>query len=478
MKKLLLSSLLSLLFIHIMYASDGPNVWSTSLSNAGQIWTMAVNPVNQNTIYAGSNTTGIWKSTNFGVNWVQSNTGLTNLTVQTMAIGTSNPNVLYCGTSQTGAGAGVYKSSDAGGTWTQINNGIVETSVGIQAIAVNPTNPDIAYIAVFDGVTDSQQGIYKTTDGGTIWNVANTGMGTVKNILTIIINPLNQNVLYCGTSFGVTSQMGPPHIYKTVDGAATWTDMSNGIPNLPTDNKPVRCLSISTADTAVLIAGLFLNTDSLSGMYLTTNGGSLWTRRHSGLPNAVGSLIRSCLIRPGSTTEFYAGMGNATNLGIGVYRTTDAGNSWGDFNGGTLSNTTTIRALNFRTVTDSTLYAGGAHPTITTGQGVFEYTWILTGIGNTNVNSPKEFLLKQNYPNPFNPSTKINYEIPTTGFVSLRVYDVLGNEIATLVNEKQNAGEYNIDFNAGQYGNVSSGVYFYKLTVGEFTETKTMLLVK
>jgi len=475
MKKLLLTTFLSLIFIHLMYASDGPNVWSTSLSGAGQIWAIAINPVSQNIIYAGSNTTGIWKTTNSGANWTQTISGLTNTTIQAMGIGTSNPNVIYCGTSQTGTGAGIYRSTDAGGTWSQINNGITETSIGIQSIAVDPVNPDIAYVSVFDGLIDSPVGIYKTTNGGTNWNAANTGMGTVKNILPIVINPLNRNVLYCGTSFGVTSQMGPPHIYKSVDAAASWTDVSNGLPGLTTDNKPVRCLSISRTDTALILAGIFLNTDSLSGMYVTTNGGSLWARRHTGLPNAVGTLPRSCLIRPGSTTEFYVGLGNATNSGVGVFRSTNAGLTWTDFNGGTMVNTTSVRALNFRTQTDSTLYAGGAHPTVTSGQGVFEYTSILTGIGNQFNTSPEEFLLNQNYPNPFNPNTVISYQIAVSSFVTLKIFDISGREIRTIINQKQNAGSYKFEFDGS---GLTSGVYFYNLKTDNKNITKSMLLIK
>ncbi|MBN8569452.1 MAG: T9SS type A sorting domain-containing protein [Ignavibacteria bacterium] len=85
------------------------------------------------------------------------------------------------------------------------------------------------------------------------------------------------------------------------------------------------------------------------------------------------------------------------------------------------------------------------------------------------------FSLSQNYPNPFNPSTTINYELPITNFVSIKVFDVLGNEVKTLVNEKQNAGSYSVDFNAAE---LPSGIYFYKLVTEKFSETKKMILIK
>ncbi len=86
-----------------------------------------------------------------------------------------------------------------------------------------------------------------------------------------------------------------------------------------------------------------------------------------------------------------------------------------------------------------------------------------------------DYKLSQNYPNPFNPSTVINYTLPNESKVSLKVYDILGNEIATLVNKSQNAGSYNINFNASE---MPSGVYFYTLSTESFTQTRKMLLLK
>jgi hypothetical protein len=81
----------------------------------------------------------------------------------------------------------------------------------------------------------------------------------------------------------------------------------------------------------------------------------------------------------------------------------------------------------------------------------------------------------QNYPNPFNPSTNINFTLPNTEFVTLKIYDILGKEVKTIVNEELSAGNYTKIWDAN---NLSSGVYFYKLTAGKFTETKKMMLVR
>ena len=100
----------------------------------------------------------------------------------------------------------------------------------------------------------------------------------------------------------------------------------------------------------------------------------------------------------------------------------------------------------------------------------------LISLSIKNINTfPKQFSLKQNYPNPFNPKTKIKYEIAKSGFVSLKIYDVLGREIKTLVNENKNVGFYEIEFDAN---NLNSGIYFYKLTTNNFSEMKKMILIK
>ncbi len=98
-----------------------------------------------------------------------------------------------------------------------------------------------------------------------------------------------------------------------------------------------------------------------------------------------------------------------------------------------------------------------------------------TSVETIHSNNPIRFELKQNYPNPFNPTTKIKYQLPDAGFVTLKVYDVLGNEIATLVNEEKQTGTYEITWYAE---NLPSGIYFYRLQAGSFILTKKMVLMK
>jgi len=96
-------------------------------------------------------------------------------------------------------------------------------------------------------------------------------------------------------------------------------------------------------------------------------------------------------------------------------------------------------------------------------------------VEDNNTSLPLNFKLLQNYPNPFNPGTSIQYAVSSRQFVSLKVYDVLGNEVATLVNDKKPAGSYTVEFNGT---GLPSGIYFYQLRAGDFVETKKMVLLR
>ncbi len=122
------------------------------------------------------------------------------------------------------------------------------------------------------------------------------------------------------------------------------------------------------------------------------------------------------------------------------------------------------------------------------GMTVLHYLTSVTYIRDKQNPIVKSFSFSQNYPNPFNPTTKIKYRIPLSppllkgegeagGFVTLKVYDILGNEIATLVNKEQSSGEYEVEFDAGKY-NLSSGIYFYQIKTQGFISTKKMILLR
>jgi hypothetical protein len=113
--------------------------------------------------------------------------------------------------------------------------------------------------------------------------------------------------------------------------------------------------------------------------------------------------------------------------------------------------------------------------TLSPDTGFYQCVWDYETTVDAEISSPNKFSLSQNYPNPFNPSTSIQYAISSRQFVSLKVYDVLGKEIATLVNEEKSTGKYNVEFNASS---LASGIYYYQLRAGDYVETKKMILLK
>lgn len=465
-------------WFNITAFSAGP--WIHAGSDMGPIWSIVVDPSDQRIMYAGSNISGMWKSPDGGFTWRQINNGLWNLTVQVCDISRSNPNILYCGTSSLGDSSGVYKSTNAGSSWSLINSGITESPIGVQALAVDPTNPDIAFVAAWDLLLPAVDGIFKTTNGGANWFASNSGIGPVRNFLSFGINPLNPKVIYAGSSFmfGVTDT-NQARVYKSYDGGETWTDASSGLPQTQGKwtHNPVRSLSIDRADTSRILAGVFLN-DTSGGAFLTTNGGTSWEKIHNGLPNTVGAFPRSVLIRPGSTGEYYIGFGQMVDppTNAGVYRTTNAGQNWEEFNANSLPKTTTVRALAFRTFGGDALFAGGAHTFESGGQGLFMYQFTPTAVEHKRDDAlPQMFALHQNYPNPFNPTTKIRFMIPNSQFTSLKIYDLLSREVATLVDEEMKPGSYEVTWDAS---GLPSGVYFYRLATERFVETKKLLLLR
>ena len=127
---------------------------------------------------------------------------------------------------------------------------------------------------------------------------------------------------------------------------------------------------------------------------------------------------------------------------------------------------------------DSTLVdsVNGWNGTILGNVGYDTVTWCpITGVQQTGTEVPVTYMLEQNYPNPFNPSTTIKFSIPKGGYVEIKLYDILGREVATLVSDPFTAGTYSVEFDASK---LSSGVYFYKIKVGDFTDTKKMVLIK
>jgi hypothetical protein len=201
----------------------------------------------------------------------------------------------------------VFVTTDAGDTWNFRSTGITQTPIGIQALAIDAANPNVAYIADWDGVNMVTDAIYKTTNMGVTWTAANIGLDAGKPILSLAIDWNTTSNVYAGSSS--VSPDGPAWVYKSTNAGASWFHSSNGMDTSVTTVNPVRALSISTVNPQIILAGLFCNSGAPQNgsAWLSTNGGALWTQIRNGLPIAAGQLIRSALIRIGSDREFWLG---------------------------------------------------------------------------------------------------------------------------------------------------------------------------
>jgi hypothetical protein len=194
---------------------------------------------------------------------------------------------------------------------------------------------------------------------------------------------------------------------------------------------------------------------------------SVWTSTDNGQTWAPTAFNQS-----GFGAQAIAASGNTVWVGgigfpRGLFRSTDNGTTWAPLNLSGSTDPIPTDNVNSLAVSGSTLLAlGGGPPTL----------FVSTNAGNTWIRTMSGLPVSNaSYPNPFNPSTTITYQLPATSNVNLKVFDMLGREVATLVNERQNAGQYQVRFDATR---LASGMYFYRLQAGSFIETKKMMLVK
>lgn len=217
----------------------------------------------------------------------------------------------------------------------------------------------------------------------------------------------------------------------------------------------------SELNTSQLISIFFINsmcgwaTGSNGTIIHTTNGGNNWSYQTSGVNNGLCSVYFTS-----STNGWIVGY-----HGLILY-TTDGGDHWIPQISGVIEN---LNSVNFPSST--TGYAvGNSGIILKTTNGGITFVQENLKVSNSNV-----FLLSQNYPNPFNPTTYIEYQTPNSELILLKILDVLGDEVATLVNEVLPAGRYIVKFDGS---NLASGIYFYQLKAGNFTSTKKIILLK
>ncbi|RPI18633.1 MAG: T9SS C-terminal target domain-containing protein [Ignavibacteriae bacterium] len=452
-------------------------------TNNGFNWTL-VSPVLQynkflksgTEIFAGSSSDGIYISVNNGSNWSKSSNGIRGEYIMSISASQRN-SIIYNNTNGLiSGGSAVFITSNNGNNWSQTSllphNGVKSTAV----------NGEIIYAGTF-------RHIYISTDYGINWETTSFNQVTDINSLAF-----GKNKVFAGVEWG---------LYYTTNNGQNWIrDYSIS------GNVSFICAKNGTDSNKIFLC-------SYSGIYMSTNDGNNWTLLSLNNNHVLSLAVRDSTLFAG--TEYYgiyrsldngqtwdtvfnntyykvnalfiegqniiAGMdiltGMIDTIG-GILVSTNNGENW--FSGNNGLDTSNVLSL---AVTNGYVFAG-----ITGGSVWKRLLSELISINIISKNVPVKFILYQNYPNPFNPSTKIKFDIGTPlnppfdkggtahsagGLTKLIIYDVLGKEIATLVNEELKPGTYEVEWNAVNY---PSGIYFYTLQAGDVMFTRKMILLK
>ncbi len=506
--------------------SDSPNILDSSIDGSGsggQGWydlSIAVSPADADEVYVGGVNT--WKSADGGVNW--------NIVGYWYYPNTSVPYVhadvhaldFYGSDLYAGSDGGLWVTSDGGASWTDLSAGLVTTQFyrmggypgdpgliitgaqdngtnryrdgnwvhvrgadGMEA-AINYNNPDTMYCCIQNG------GLYRSEDGGdNFYSIKNNINESGNWVTPYVLNPLDPQILYAGYE----------NVWKTIDGGDNWEKISNF------NGSTLRSIAVAKSDTSVIY------TAQGDLIYRTTDGGANWSDITSNLPVDQAS-ITYIAVSDFNANEVWVTFSGYVD-GLKVYTSKDGGANWNNVSG-TLPNLP-VNCIVFQNNFHHALYVGtdvGVYYTDTTladwepymqgmpnvivdeleihygadmlraatyGRGMWQSPLknVVSDISD-NPQTPNFFTLYQNYPNPFNPATTISYALERNRHITLKIYDLQGKEIRTLIDAEQSAGLHRIRWNgmnnAGK--SVAGGVYIATLKAGSISQSRKMILLR
>jgi photosystem II stability/assembly factor-like uncharacterized protein len=373
----------------------------------------------RNYLYAGTKGCGIFKTYN-GFLWQKNSDDLSNDFISSLY---QDSNRIYSGFKM----INLFRSTNNGTNWTNIYNDS-ESNSSRTIEAINAQGNDIFF-------GSNKDGLFRSTDFGVNWYPIQESIG-----ITSILR-FDKYIFYSDHN---THSAPSGAVFRSSDNGITWEDIR--IPNLP--RSQTAFLEKNNGLLFAISKGYF---------YKSINYGSNWIKYYSSFEDSTFNCIyiNNGIIFCGTSTasgKYYIRYSNDNGSSF---------NRLGD---------TIPEPIRYLCVNGDYIYAAGG------SSGVWRcpLSLITSYSGNKSI-MPYEYSLSQNYPNPFNPTTNIRYAIPKSGFVKLVVFDMLGREVSTLVNEKQSAGSYETTFNASVH---CSGVYFYRLTTDNYSETKKMILLK
>ncbi len=383
-------------------------------------------------LYAGTVTSGVFRSADQGVTWKALNTGLTSVAVNAV----------------TGSAAGLF----AGTEWTESSRGL--EYVNVYAFAASGSN---LFAATWNGVL-------RSSNNGADWTPVNIGLAdTYTNALAA-----SGTTLYAGTN--------GTGVFRSVDNGAHWSAVDSGL-----TNKQINCLAATEANviagtaggvfmssdhgtswiaaTGAPASGTFLLAGTADGVYRSADSGATWSKASTGMTM---TLVNSLAVS--GANVFAAGGGP-----VSVFLSPNNAESWSAVNTG-LPSSSALSVAVFGTH----LFAGSS------GLWLRPLPEMNLSAVEGAVQEPVGFDLGQNYPNPFNPSTTISFSLPARARVKLAVYDVLGKIVSTLIDGDAAAGTHRAVWNGcTSHGSpAASGAYVYRLESNGMTHARTMLLMK
>ena len=407
-----------------------------------------------NDVFWGTYAAGIFKSTDFGDSWFRVNNGI--YTADVWNINFDKEGILYAACNLNG----IYKSTDKGLNWKLINNGLPDTYF----TSVFADNYSVLFASSYVG------GTFKSTDKGENWTYING------NYFVNFFND-DQNRIY-GMGYGGGLQ-------RTTDEGNSWIRLDK---EFISDH----VYGFAIDSNKNIYAGTYG-----AAIYKSTDDGNSWTTVYQSTPGNIS--IGSMAIAPNGSIFAY-------NDGYGILRSTDNGLTWklvlGD--GGNQN----VTALNinkkgeifasssnnqfysskdngntWKSVLDNMAFCSIQDIKFDKNDTMYiatdESVWRSNPDTTVGIRDKSfvilQYSLSQNFPNPFNPNTKINYSVKNAGLVKIDIFDILGREVESLVNQVKDPGKYSVTFNAKSF---TSGVYFYKLEINDYVSVKKMIFLK
>jgi photosystem II stability/assembly factor-like uncharacterized protein len=342
-----------------------------------------------------------------------------------------------------GNGARLYKSTDGGENWFNLN---IPGGGQIYFNDMSVLSEDTIWVVASNSLVG---GVFRTTNGGISWKQQYSAGSSNPN-----------KIYFYDADLGFISNESTSYLRKTTNGGINWEVISGA-----TGFTDLQFINVSTGWKA----------RGGGGIEKTTNGGLNWFAQPLPQLNWVNSALKIKAI-DGDTLWAVGGViqwiPSTSNFRGVVYKTTNGGENWGYQIPDTNINYYQLTHIDFVNKLYGWVYLpnGFGFHTVTGGG-----TTIIQNVQQISSEVPTGFKLHQNYPNPFNPVTIINYELKNKSKVVLTVYDISGKQIKKLVNQEQQAGIYQYTFNAE---GLSSGIYFYRLEIEGYIESKKMMIIR